>query len=143
MVLEIYGWDILKKDFPKLSFSKTQISNILMKEFSSFDVDSINIVFTTKQHIKELNSEFRSKDSPTDVLSFLIEKEPLKGEIYICSEYVDDINEKEVLRLIIHGFLHIVGYIHEGFFRESSKKQEDMFVKQEKILDNIYSSLNN
>jgi probable rRNA maturation factor len=144
MKLEIYGWNILKKHFPKISFSKSKLKNILKEEFSSFKVSNIDIVFTTKKHIQELNKEFRKKDTPTDVLSFEIEREPLKGEIYVCPEYIVEENgEKEVARVIVHGFLHIVGYEHEGYFKEDSKKKEKMFVKQEEMLENIYNNLNN
>ena len=142
MNLEIYGWDILKKNFPNIPFSKSILLNVFKKEFSSFKFDTINIVFTDKKHIQELNMEFRKKDIPTDVLSFPIEKDPLEGEIYICPECIDNINEREVLRLIVHGFLHILGYEHKGYFNEDLKHKEDMFVKQEEMLENIYDEIN-
>jgi probable rRNA maturation factor len=143
MKLEIYGWDILKKHFPDISFSKNKLRDILKKEFSPFEVNDVNVIFTTKKQIQELNKEFREKDSPTDVLSFEIEEEPLEGEIYVCPEYVGEGDgEKEVVRLIVHGFLHVVGYEHEGYFKEDSNEQEKMFVKQEEVLENIYNNLN-
>jgi probable rRNA maturation factor len=144
MNLDIYGWNILKKHFPTISFSKSKLKNILKEEFSSFKVSNIDIVFTTKKHIQELNREFRKKDTPTDVLSFEINKEPLKGEIYVCPEYIGKENgEKEVIRIVVHGFLHIVGYQHKGYFDEGLEEKEDMFVKQEEMLENIYNNLNN
>ena len=141
MELNIYGWNILKKHLPDISFPKDTLLNTLKKEFSSFKIDTLNIVFTSKDHIKKLNREFRKKNSGTDVLSFLINEKPLEGEVYICLECIPENNEKEVLRLVVHGFLHIVGYHHDRYFDEDSKEKEEMFVIQEEILENIYRTL--
>ncbi|MDA8088676.1 MAG: rRNA maturation RNase YbeY [Nitrospiraceae bacterium] len=89
--------------------------------------------------MKTLNRSFRGKDKPTDVLSFPFhEQDELKrpdlyrsgiqgekipfilGEIVICPEvaaknaalYGASIME-EMRRLLVHGFLHLLGYDHE------------------------------
>ncbi len=104
----------------------------------------ISIVFTTENDIKELNKEFREKNSSTDVLSFVIEEKPLLGEIYVCPEYIQkNYNEEEVLRDIVHGILHLLGDDHKGSFDPKSKVKENMFVKQENILENILYEINN
>jgi probable rRNA maturation factor len=142
MNLAIYNWNLLEKYFSNLSFPKNMLIDVLKKEFSTFKIDSLNIVFTTKKHIKELNKEFRQIDETTDVLSFLLSEKPREGEIYICSECAVEKDEKEILRLIVHGCLHVLGYKHKGYFKEESKEKEVMFVKQEEILENICSNLN-
>lgn len=78
--------------------------------------------------VRSLNSEYRNKDQSTDVLSFSqLEGEnklltsPLLGDIVISVQTaVRQARERalaieeELLRLIIHGLLHLAGYEHEG-----------------------------
>lgn len=72
----------------------------------------------------ELNSEYRGKDKPTNVLSFPFESPPevtlnLLGDLVICAPVV----EKEATEqnksleahwahMVIHGMLHLQGYDH-------------------------------
>lgn len=83
------------------------------------------VVFTDDAHIRNLNGQFRGKARPTNVLSFPAAPPlagrygPLLGDIVLSSETV----EKEAAagglsladhatHLIVHGFLHLVGYDH-------------------------------
>ena len=144
MKLNIFGWETLKNHFPNLSFTKLQLLKTLTKEFSTNYRSSINIVFTSSLHIKKLNKEFRKKDSVTDVLSFVVEESPLLGEIYICPEYIEEkYDENEVIRDIVHGILHLLGEDHKYSFDPEFKENEEMFVKQENILQNILYEINN
>lgn len=112
------------------------------KEFDDINQE-INVVFVNSKYIKGLNKEYRGIDKVTDVLSFSINEEALLGEIYICPEYVEkEIEfpfEEEIVRLIIHGILHLLGYDHTVELNENTKISEEMFVKQEKILQNVIS----
>lgn len=73
---------------------------------------------------RELNSRFRRKDSPTNVLSFPLEVraesgESVFGDLAICAPLVErEAGEqgKEPLahwaHLVVHGMLHLAGYDH-------------------------------
>jgi probable rRNA maturation factor len=73
---------------------------------------------------KQLNNEWRNKDSATNVLSFpigeTIEQAPnLLGDIVICAPIVEQeaqqqgkSSEAHWAHLIIHGILHLQGYDH-------------------------------
>ncbi len=86
----------------------------------------INLIFTTDRHIRRLNQDFRNKNKPTDVLSFNLESKSEEnavfGEIYVSTEtarrqayaYDKTLNE-EILRLVCHGLLHLLGYDHVKF----------------------------
>ena len=101
---------------------------------------SINIVFTTDEHLQELNSSYRGKDSPTDVLSFNIddadEPDGTFGEIYISVATAEKQAEayraplsEEFLRLCAHGMLHLFGYDHEKPDEANTMKiREDHFL---------------
>jgi probable rRNA maturation factor len=100
--------------------------------------DVVNIIFVDEEEIQKLNREFRRKDEVTDVLSFAS-----TAEIYVCPEYikgeVDDF-ERSVLRMIIHGILHILGHTHKGYF-DPKNINEKMFQLQEMYLQKFYDIL--
>ena len=83
----------------------------------------IELIITNNASITELNTEFRDKNVPTDVLSFPMESEmthmPL-GSIVISEDYVKEkaaafghSEDAELSLLFIHGLLHLLGYDHE------------------------------
>lgn len=79
---------------------------------------AISLVLCDDKTIHELNIRYLGHDYPTDVLSFpLSEGEPLVGEIIISVETAErnakrfrQTLEQELLRLAIHGTLHLLGY---------------------------------
>ncbi len=92
--------------------------------------------------MKKLNSKYLQKRSVTDVISFAFQNpsggSATLGDIYICPE-VARANAKrqklsakeEVLRLVVHGVLHVLGRDHpEGDSRISSA----MWRRQEEIV---------
>ncbi|MFA5779522.1 MAG: rRNA maturation RNase YbeY [Elusimicrobiota bacterium] len=96
--------------------------------------DGYNIIFLDDRGIKRLNKDFRKTARPTDVLSF--KNSPASADIFISVEtakynakfYKQDFYT-EILRLVIHGILHAVGFTD---YTEKAKKI--MWEKQEKIL---------
>ncbi len=87
----------------------------------------LGILFVTDTEIQELNRQYRGKDKPTDVLSFSqVEGLPAAhntelGDIVISAARAKAQRKKfgttfnqEILRLLIHGTLHLVGYDHEN-----------------------------
>lgn len=77
----------------------------------------ISVILCTDEYIHKLNSEFLSHDYTTDVITFVIDQSPLEAEIYISSDtakmQADDYKvslKEELLRLAIHGTLHLAGY---------------------------------
>ncbi len=73
---------------------------------------------------QELNSEYRGKDKPTNVLSFPFEAPahvpiPLLGDLIVCKQVVEReaIEQGKTLtahwaHMIVHGCLHLLGYDH-------------------------------
>jgi probable rRNA maturation factor len=77
-------------------------------------------LFTNDAAMRKLNAEWRGKDKPTNVLSFPAARGPLLGDIALAAETVarearlaDKPLEDHIAHLIIHGFLHLLGYDHE------------------------------
>jgi probable rRNA maturation factor len=78
---------------------------------------SLTIVGNRRMH--ELNRQHLQHDYPTDVLSFLLERESdrLDGEIVVSADYAAEEAVKygweardELLLYVVHGALHLVGY---------------------------------
>lgn len=137
MKLEIFNW-------PNISIQESTVTDSLKKEFSSFNISAINVVFVDEKEMQRLNKEYRNINDVTDVLSFNLDAEGFLGEIYICPEYIEKTVEKyeeELLRVIVHGILHLLGFEHKAKLDDISKQKEDMFVKQEEILENILKDL--
>lgn len=82
----------------------------------------INVVFVNDPYIHALNKAYRDKDKPTDVLSFNYQGEDseLLGEVYISVDTAkrqavahEHSFEDELIKLIVHGILHVHGFDHE------------------------------
>ena len=79
----------------------------------------LSILLVDDATIRPMNERWRAVDSPTDVLSFPMEEGPLLGDVVISIETArrrlrpgDWRLEDEVLFLLIHGVLHLVGHDH-------------------------------
>lgn len=119
---------------------------ISLLEILEIDNWEFSLTFCDNGFIRDLNRDYRGKDSPTDVLTFVQDDEPLPfggtgnlhfaGDIIISlhtlgenAEYFDVEEEEELKRLIIHGVLHLSGMDHS----DNSPEQE-MLIFQEKLL---------
>ena len=87
----------------------------------------LSISLVHSREMVELNQKFRGEDRPTNVLAFSqIEGEDagpnrhLLGDVVICADKAREealelgyTNDEMILYLLIHGVLHLVGYVHE------------------------------
>ncbi|WYP27932.1 rRNA maturation RNase YbeY [Alkalihalobacillus sp. FSL W8-0930] len=108
----------------------------------------VSVSFVDDEEIRELNKEHRGKDQGTDVLSFALNEgeddvvEPidgmpnLLGDIIVSvpriSSQAEDYGhsfERELGFLVVHGFLHLLGYDHL-----TEQDEKEMFGRQEEIL---------
>ncbi|MCS3918682.1 rRNA maturation RNase YbeY [Fervidibacter sacchari] len=106
---------------------------------------TIDIVLCDDPTIQELNKRFLNHDYPTDVLSFLLSgsqgmcgvEQRLVGEIIISVETAERNSkrfrqtlESEILRLAIHGTLHLLGYDDETYSqRRTMRRKERQYLK--------------
>jgi probable rRNA maturation factor len=81
----------------------------------------VSLVFCDDDFIQQLNRDFRSKDGPTDVLSFPQDAQSgLLGDIVISVPTADrqarerkQPRAREIEWLFLHGLLHLLGYDHQ------------------------------
>ncbi len=104
-----------------------KILNDLACESLPDQINELSLVFTDDQNIRILNAAYRGKDKATDVLSFsnienceLTPFDTNLGELVISLETTvkqarryKHSSAAELLRLLIHGLLHLHGYDHE------------------------------
>lgn len=90
----------------------------------------VSVVLAGEKEIRNLNKKYRKKDKVTDVLSFDYGD---SGEVVIClkeikknAEKFNNPFKKEIIRVLIHGILHLCGYDHE-----KSKKEAELMERKE------------
>src|SRR4030042_1609073 len=124
---------LIKNQQKTIKINQRKIREIIKKSLHSLKVDEkteVSILFTDDKFIRSLNNKYRGIDKSTDVLSFSLwegsvitpesESNKLLGDIIISVETVqrqaDNLShsmEKELTVLLIHGLLHLTGYVHE------------------------------
>ena len=116
----------------------TVAKNVLKGE--NRETEKVSLAFVGKAEIKKLNKKFRNKNKATDVLSFELKQNNILGEIVICPEVVKENAKKfgvtgksEMLKVFVHGILHLCGYDHE----KSEAEEKVMEAKQEKYLSKV------
>jgi len=116
---------------------KDALKILTLMGYEDFD---LGILLTDNQAIQCFNRDFRSKDEPTDILSFpfhpdlqageriVVESEDDKnvGDLIISLEYIKELCEQEnktinehLRTLLCHGICHLLGYDH---YTESTDK---------------------
>lgn len=139
-----------------IDFSASYYSKILdeyqslLEKIAKFTLNHLNInmpeilmdvSFVSKEKIKKINTEYRKREYPTDVISFALWdngiKTPLLGELFICIPIVkiqakkyNHSFKRELCFLFLHGLLHLLGYDHM-----TEEDEKVMFGLQDEILN--------
>lgn len=116
-------------DIKNLEALVTEMLHVV--DYADFD---IGLMFCGPQRIRQYNKKFRSKDKPTDVLSFAYhadrtpdtrivvadDDEKNLGDIIICPSVVaqragqyERTFEQHMVALIAHGIAHLLGHDHQ------------------------------
>lgn len=97
-----------------------------------YNTVSFDILFTDSKHTHEINREYRQKDYPADIITFavfadspeeekfVLDLEINLGEVIIAlDKIIEEATKKEISKeselifLISHGILHLLGFDHQ------------------------------
>lgn len=163
VIVEISGEEHLPEKF-RLSGRGTELLGALFGRVVSELIPSlkghgmleVSVNILSEEDMAELNQHYRSEEGATDVLSFPLwegvegfappprpwPELPL-GDILVCGEQVEkNALEHEVafleeyLLVIVHGFLHLIGFDHD-----TEEKERYMWNLQERYRDELKRSL--
>lgn len=145
---------LIEKEFKKYiksSWLKSIIRQVLDAENVAVKSE-IGLLITNNRKIQELNLQYLEEDRPTDVLSFQMNEQLSNSPVFInvpdgklhlgeviisypqamkqAVEHGHSI-EKEIVILLIHGILHLLGYDHDIPEREQSMRQRELSILKE------------
>ncbi len=100
----------------------------------------LSVSFVGRERMRALNARWKKRDEPTDVLAFVL-TDPRgghAGDIYICPWVASREAQargipfrQELLRLVVHGVLHVLGYDHPA---GAARTASAMWRRQERYL---------
>ncbi|MBQ3657284.1 MAG: rRNA maturation RNase YbeY [Bacteroidales bacterium] len=78
----------------------------------------ISYIFCSDEYLWNMNKQFLNHDYYTDIITFdYVKKDVVSGDLFISYDRIKDnaekfnvLRETELLRVMIHGVLHLVGY---------------------------------
>lgn len=82
-------------------------------------LNRLNYIFCSDKYLLGINQQYLNHDTLTDIITFPLSQigEPVSGEIYMSTERIKENAkayrvpyQKELLRVMIHGALHLSGY---------------------------------
>ena len=103
---------------------------------------NVSYIFCSNEYILELNQKYLNHNYFTDIITFdYCSDNKVEGDIFISVDTVLDNSHRfktnfndELLRVIIHGVLHLV-----GFSDKTAKQQKQMRVLEDEALSIFYS----
>lgn len=115
------------------SLDEIKINEWISKVVSSHDrkLGELAYIFCSDEKILEVNNEYLQHDYYTDIITFdYTEEDTISGDMFISLDTVKSNSEQfntdyseELLRVIIHGVLHLCGFA-DASEEEESKMRE-------------------
>ena len=116
--------------------TKSWIKSVVAKE--NIKLKAVNFIFCSDEHLFEINNTFLNHSTYTDIITFDTgdSTDTIEGEIYISVDRVKENSgslnipfQTELLRVMIHGILHLIGY------NDKTRKQKlEMRQKEDECL---------
>jgi rRNA maturation RNase YbeY len=116
---------------------KTSILKVFQME--GYTLRHLSYIFCSDEFLLKLNRKYLKHDFYTDILTFSISEkgDPIQSEIYISSNRIKEnaktfkvSYQKELLRVMIHGALHLCGYDDQTEKEKITVRQkEDYYIQ--------------
>lgn len=130
-----------------ISINKQAVHSLISaiaKEYT-LTITSLSISFINSSELKKINKEYLNHDYETDVITFNYSKQKknIDAEILISFEEAKQnakrfhvTYNKELLRLVIHGILHLL-----HFDDKNEKRKKIMKNEENKLINRFYFTL--
>jgi rRNA maturation RNase YbeY len=139
-IFNISGISIPIKESDAIFISK------LVQAHQKCEFELIELVFVDEQEITRINNTYLNHNYVTDIITFRlddgIDNSAIEGTIYCCaqriSEQASEFNQTqkdEFLRVMIHGFIHLIGYSDQ-----TPEEKKTMTTLEDYFLDLYYNS---
>lgn len=142
LTIQSGNWADLKLD-QIVNQAVTATSQVLNRPLSG----ELSLAFVDNAAIQTLNRNYRDKDKPTNVLSFP-SSPPFLGDIVLAEGViVTESNQRGIAftnhltHLIIHGFLHLLGYDHQTDLDSKAMEALEIQALEKLNIDNPYEIL--
>ena len=135
-MLKIYYKDV-KFRLRKTKEIKNWIVQVIRSEGK--EPGDLSFIFVADNYIKKINREFLNHDYYTDVIAFDYgEGNMINGEIYLGIETIkrnakifNSNLKNEILRVMIHGVLHLIGYNDKNENEvKKMRRREDVYLDE-------------
>ncbi|HUO93770.1 MAG TPA: rRNA maturation RNase YbeY, partial [Rhizomicrobium sp.] len=117
VLIEDSQWRRLGRDFP----AKLRRAAHDVFKATGAEAGNLTILLTDDAKLEALNTQFRGKEKPTNVLSFPAGEGDYLGDIAVAygvaAREAQDAGKSihdHALHLAVHGVLHLLGYDHES-----------------------------
>jgi rRNA maturation RNase YbeY len=121
--------------FESQDLYRTKAQTLLGLECFNKDL-ILQVIFLDDETLLIMNKEFLNHDYYTDIITFPIEEseDTLEAELYISIDRVrdnaqneDEIFSNELLRVFLHGILHLVGYKDDTAQAKKIMREKESF----------------
>lgn len=111
-----------------------------LKNVRKLRKSEVTLVYISAARMKAMNFKYRNKNYATDILSFEPSSADSLGDLVLCPSVLKKQAKQnghsfdfEMLYMIIHGLLHLLGYDHEISLTEEKK----MFGIQDRLFSQL------
>jgi len=129
-------------ELPDPDETRSWINKVITQEEA--DVQYLNFIFCSDDYLHNINMEYLSHDTLTDIVTFDNSENPdnIEGDVFISVDRVKDNSnsfdtsfDEELHRVIIHGVLHLI-----GFNDKTDEQKSQMREKEEACLSLLNNS---
>ena len=127
-----------------LNIREEHLTSIIthVSEDLALNAESLSFVFVDDTYLADLHNRYLDDPSKTDVITFNLGEDKIEGEIYISHDRAfiqagtyNVTFEEEIVRLMVHGVLHLAGY---DDLREEERQK--MKLEESRLLDLYFNN---
>jgi len=122
----------------KESLYREWLAQVIHSE--GYELTELNYIFCSDEHLHEMNVQYLQHDTLTDVITFDNSDDEchIEGDIFISVPRIEENAEKfgalfleELKRVMVHGLLHLLGYMDKTESEQLvMREKEDFYLKE-------------